>query len=83
MPIAVPLRHELKYYINPVEYHLLSHALDQVLERDPNGDSERNEYHIRSLYFDTIDNRALSIAYAFITFPISLFVWNAKPRWAA
>lgn len=59
MPIAVPLRHELKYYINPVEYHLLSHALDQVLERDPNGDSERNEYHIRSLYFDTIDNRAL------------------------
>ena len=40
MPIAVPLRHELKYYINPVEYHLLSHALDQVLERDPNGDPE-------------------------------------------
>lgn len=59
MPIAVPLRHELKYYISPGEYHLLSRALDQVLERDPNGDPERNEYHIRSLYFDTFDNAAL------------------------
>lgn len=59
MPIAVPLRHELKYYINRMEYHLLSHALDQVLERDPNGDPEHNEYHIRSLYFDTYDNAAL------------------------
>jgi len=59
LPMAVPLRHELKYYINPVEAHLLSHALDQVLERDPNGDAEHNEYHIRSLYFDTIQNTAL------------------------
>ncbi|MEA4927210.1 MAG: polyphosphate polymerase domain-containing protein [Candidatus Limiplasma sp.] len=59
MPIAVPLRHELKFFINPVEYHLLSHALDQVLERDPNGDPEHNEYHIRSLYFDTYNDAAL------------------------
>ena len=59
MPIAVPLRHELKFFINPVEYHLLSHALDQVLERDPNGDPEHNEYHIRSLYFDTFNDAAL------------------------
>jgi len=59
VPIAVPLRHELKYYISPMEYHLLAGALDKVLERDPNGDPERNEYHIRSLYFDTIDNAAL------------------------
>ena len=59
MPIAVPLRHELKYYINPIEYHLLSRALDHVLERDPNGDPEHNEYHIRSLYFDTINNTAM------------------------
>ncbi|MFR5852908.1 MAG: polyphosphate polymerase domain-containing protein [Lachnospiraceae bacterium] len=29
-----------------------------MLERDPNGD-ENNEYHIRSLYFDTIYNDAL------------------------
>jgi len=55
----MPLRHELKYYINPMEYHLLSRALDRVLYRDPNGDPERNEYHIRSLYFDTFNNQAL------------------------
>ncbi|NLI22562.1 MAG: polyphosphate polymerase domain-containing protein [Clostridiales bacterium] len=59
MPIAVPLRHELKYFITPAEYYLLSRALDRVLERDPNGDPERNEYHIRSLYFDTINNTAM------------------------
>lgn len=59
MPIAVPLRHELKFFINPMEYHLLSHAMDQVLERDPNGDPEHNEYHIRSLYFDTYNDAAL------------------------
>ena len=53
MAITVPLRHELKFYINPVEYQVLSRQLDRVLERDPNGD-ENNEYHIRSLYFDTI-----------------------------
>ena len=52
MAITVPLRHELKFYINPVEYQVLSRQLDCVLERDPNGD-ENNEYHIRSLYFDT------------------------------
>ena len=59
MPIAVPVRHELKFYINRMEYHLLSSALDKVLERDPNGDPEHNEYHIRSLYFDTINDDAL------------------------
>ena len=59
MPIAVPLRHELKFYISTMEYHLLSRALDQVLDRDPNGDPEHNEYHIRSLYFDTYNNAAL------------------------
>ena len=42
MPIAVPIRHELKYYINPMEYHLLSSALDKVLVRDPNGDPDRD-----------------------------------------
>ncbi|MEG0270664.1 MAG: polyphosphate polymerase domain-containing protein, partial [Clostridia bacterium] len=37
---------------------LLSSALDRTLKRDPNGD-ENNEYHIRSLYFDTLFNEAL------------------------
>ena len=59
MPVAVPLRHELKFYISQSEYYLLSHALDRVLDRDPNGSEETNEYHIRSLYFDTFNNAAL------------------------
>ncbi len=58
MDLAVPLRHELKFFINPVEYQVLSRTMDRVLKRDPNGD-ENNEYHIRSLYFDTIFNDAL------------------------
>jgi len=58
VPVNMPLRHELKYFISPKQYHLLSDALDKVLWRDPNGD-ENNEYHIRSLYFDTTYNTAL------------------------
>jgi len=58
MAAAMPLRHELKYYINEMQYTILANILDQVLDRDPNGD-EYNEYHIRSLYFDTIYNDAL------------------------
>ncbi len=55
---TLPLRHELKYFINEAQYYVLSGVLDQVLNRDPNGD-EYNEYHIRSLYFDTVFNSAL------------------------
>jgi len=55
---TLPLRHELKYFINEEQYYVLSGILDQLLERDPNGD-EYNEYHIRSLYFDTVFNDAL------------------------
>ena len=58
MANTLPLRHELKFFINEMQYLVLSGILDQVLERDPNGD-EYNEYHIRSLYFDTIWNTAL------------------------
>ena len=55
---TLPLRHELKFYINEMQYYVLSGVLDQVLQRDPFGD-EYNEYHIRSLYFDTVFNSAL------------------------
>ena len=55
---TLPLRHELKYFINERQYFVLSGVLDGILNRDPNGD-EYNEYHIRSLYFDTINNDAL------------------------
>ena len=58
MAISVPLRHELKFFISPLESQVLSRALDRVLWRDRNGD-ENNEYHIRSLYFDTRFNDAL------------------------
>ena len=55
---SLPLRHELKFFINEMQYFVLSDILDHVLQRDPNGD-EFNEYHIRSLYFDTVYNPAL------------------------
>ena len=42
MARSMPLRHELKFYINEMQYHLLRNALDRVLDRDPNGD-ENNE----------------------------------------
>lgn len=58
MASTLPLRHELKFFINEMQYHLLRNALERTLDRDPNGD-ENNEYHIRSLYFDTVWNTAL------------------------
>jgi len=57
MPAGIPLRHELKYYINEKQHIILSYILDHVLARDPNGD-DANEYHIRSLYFDDVFQRA-------------------------
>ena len=59
MAISVPLRHELKFFINPMDYLVLSRTLDSVLQRDPSGDPVHNEYMIRSLYFDTRFNDAL------------------------
>lgn len=53
-----PLRHELKYLINPAELVYLRSVLDGMLMRDPNGNAD-NEYHIRSLYFDTYKDDAL------------------------
>ena len=50
--MAVPLRHELKFFISPLQYQVLSRTLKATLNPDPNGD-ENNQYHIRSLYFDT------------------------------
>ena len=54
----IPLRHELKYLIAPSELNVLRSVLKPVMQLDPNG-NENNEYHIRSLYFDTIDDDAL------------------------
>ncbi len=57
MSANIPLRHELKFFISQEQYTLLSQHLRHVLQPDPNGD-ENNEYHIRSLYFDTVFNSA-------------------------
>ena len=56
--MAVPLRHELKFFISPLQYQVLSRTLKAMLNPDPNGD-ENNQYHIRSLYFDTAYDSAL------------------------
>ena len=60
MPIIrnIPLRHELKYHITPAELSVLRSVLTPVMQLDPNG-NENTEYHIRSLYFDTINDDAL------------------------
>ena len=60
MPIIrnIPLRHELKYFISPAEMQVLRGILTPAMQLDPNG-NENNEYHIRSLYFDTINDDAL------------------------
>ena len=54
----IPLRHELKYHITPAEMTVLRSVLTPIMQFDPNGDAN-NEYHIRSLYFDTINDDAL------------------------
>ena len=56
--MAVPLRHELKFFITPGQYQVLSRMLRATLNPDPHGD-ENNQYHIRSLYFDTAFDTAL------------------------
>ena len=60
MPVIrnIPLRHELKYLITPAELSFLRGVLKPITQFDPNGD-ENNEYIIRSLYFDTINDDAL------------------------
>lgn len=52
------MRHELKYILSPVQYHLLRGRLLPFLQRDEHTDSEGN-YFVRSIYFDSDDYRAL------------------------
>lgn len=47
-----------KFFISPIQYQVLSRTLKATLSPDPNGD-ENNQYHIRSLYFDTAYDSAL------------------------
>jgi len=52
---SLPARHELKYYINPVELEVLRARLRPVLKLDSHCKNGK-PYVIRSLYFDDIDD---------------------------
>ncbi len=55
--VALPARHELKYFINPAELEVLRSRLRPVMKLDPHCKGGR-PYMIRSLYFDDIDDSA-------------------------
>lgn len=50
-------RHEMKIEISLSDCVLLRMRLGALMKRDANGDN--GKYEIRSLYFDTMDDRAL------------------------
>ena len=50
-------RHEWKHVLNYADLLTLRHRLEAVMERDPH--SIDGKYHIRSLYFDNPDDKAL------------------------
>ncbi|WP_151734850.1 polyphosphate polymerase domain-containing protein ['Paenibacillus yunnanensis' Narsing Rao et al. 2020] len=52
-------RHELKFMIGYPQYLILRQRLQRLIDADDNA-NESGEYHIRSLYFDDIDNSALA-----------------------
>lgn len=54
----IKYRHELKHYINLGECAILRNRLSAIMKPDPNAGPSR-EYLIRSLYFDTPDDKAL------------------------
>ncbi|MFT5873708.1 MAG: hypothetical protein ACI8WT_002655 [Clostridium sp.] len=54
----IKYRHEIKHYINLGECALLRSKLSAVMKMDPNAGSGKN-YLIRSLYFETPDDKAL------------------------
>ncbi|PWV90980.1 VTC domain-containing protein [Paenibacillus cellulosilyticus] len=58
---AQPLkfRHELKYYINFHQYFIIRQRLSSFMARDKHA-GPTGEYHIRSLYFDDAENKALA-----------------------
>jgi len=54
----IKFRHEIKHYINSADCLLLQRKLRCVMEPDLNGGPD-GSYLIRSLYFDTPENKAL------------------------
>ncbi|MFC5703871.1 polyphosphate polymerase domain-containing protein [Cohnella faecalis] len=58
MNTKLKYRHELKYYMNKHQHQIIRRQLKGLLKPDKYAGPE-GEYHIRSLYFDDIDNKAL------------------------
>ena len=55
--IGLPnVRCEKKYIINEADYKILSGLLSSVMKKDKFANSN-NEYYVRSLYFDSIDDK--------------------------
>lgn len=57
--MAIPLRHELKYLLSPLQADVVRRHLLPVLSLDPNAAKNGGQYSIRSLYFDTAFDDAL------------------------
>ncbi|MCR5630796.1 MAG: polyphosphate polymerase domain-containing protein [Atopobiaceae bacterium] len=55
--MATDFRHEWKHVLNYADLLTLRHRLGAVMERDPH--AVNGKYHIRSLYFDNPDDKAL------------------------
>ena len=58
MPTGAKLRHEWKHLITPADKQAIINRLSIIANPDPNYGNE--EYHIRSLYFDNVYDKALS-----------------------
>ena len=57
--MAIPLRHELKYLLSPLQVEALRRNLLPVLSLDPHAAKNGGQYSIRSLYFDTFEDDSL------------------------
>ena len=55
---ALVYRHEYKHAINWLDYHTLRQRIKAVAHPDPNAETD-GRYHVRSLYFDNDDDKAL------------------------
>ena len=51
--MAIPLRHELKFLLSPLQVDVVRRHLLPVLALDPHAARNGGQYAIRSLYFDT------------------------------
>ncbi|WHX49902.1 polyphosphate polymerase domain-containing protein [Paenibacillus woosongensis] len=58
MSTKLNFRHELKFLVNRQQYFLMRQRLVNLMDHDQHTGSN-GEYHIRSLYFDDMDNTAL------------------------